>query len=65
MPPKKGNEELIQEAKSFFKTYKKEIGESIRKGKKVVYVNFEDLSSDSPTLAEALIGNPEEILQLL
>ena len=66
MPAKKSNnEELTIEAKSFFETYKKEIGESIRKGKKVVYVNFDDLSSNSPVLAEALIGNPEEIFQLL
>ena len=65
MPEKKSNEDLTIEAKSFFETYKKEIGESIRKGKKVVFVSFTDLSSDSPVLAEALIGNPEEALQLL
>jgi len=59
------SEDLITDAKIFFETYKKEIGESIRKGKKVVFVNFEDLSSSSPTLAEALIDSPEEILQLL
>jgi len=58
-------EELISEAKLFFETYKKEIGESIRKGRKVVFINFEDLSSNSPVLAEALIASPEEILQLL
>ena len=34
------NEELMIEAKSFFTTYKKEIGESIRKGKKVVFINY-------------------------
>ncbi len=62
---KKTNEELITEAKSFFETYKKEIGDSIRRGKKVVFVNFDDLSSSSPLLAEALIGNPIEILQIL
>lgn len=62
MPP---NEELIAEAKLFFETYKKEIGDSIRKGRKVIVVNFDDLSSNSPVLAEALISNPEEILQLL
>ncbi len=62
---KKTNEELIAEAKSFFETYKKEIGDSIRKGKRVVFVNFEDLSSSSPMLSEALIGNPIEILQVL
>jgi replicative DNA helicase Mcm len=65
MPAQKGSEELIIEAKSFFETYKKEIGESIRKGKKVIFINFEDLASDSPTLAEALISSPEEILQVL
>jgi len=59
------NEELMIEAKSFFETYKKEIGESIRKGKRVVFVNFEDLSSNSPDLAEALIANPEEMLEIL
>jgi len=59
------NEELISESKLFFETYKKEIGESIRKGRKVVFINFEDLASNSPTLIEALISQPEEVLQLL
>jgi len=62
---KSNNEDLLIEAKSFFETYKKDIGESIRKGKKVVFVSFTDLSSNSPVLAEALISNPEEVLQLL
>jgi len=61
----KGSEELIIEAKSFFDTYKKEIGESIRKGKKVVFINFDDVASHSPILAEALISSPEELLQIL
>ena len=65
MPPIKGSEELIIEAKGFFNTYKKEIGESIRKGKKVVFINFDDLASHSPVLSEALISTPEEILQIL
>jgi len=65
MADKKGSEELIIEAKAFFETYKKEIGESIRRGKKVVFINFEDLASSSPTLSEALISSPEEILQVL
>ena len=65
MPEKKSNEELIIEAKSFFETYKKEVGESIRKGRKVIFVNFEDIASNSPILAEALISSPEEILQVL
>ncbi|MFA5258644.1 MAG: minichromosome maintenance protein MCM [Candidatus Pacearchaeota archaeon] len=65
MDKKKSNEELVIEAKSFFETYKQEVGESIRKGQKVVFVNFTDLSSNSPMLAEALISNPEELLQVL
>jgi len=65
MPSKQTNEDLIIEAKSFFETYKKEVGESIRKGKKVVLVSFDDLVSSSPVLAEALISSPEEVLQLL
>jgi len=59
------NEELISESKMFFETYKKEIGESIRKGKKTVFVNFDDIASSSPILAEALIASPEEVIQLL
>ena len=62
---KKSNEELVVEAKSFFEAYKKEIGESIRKGQKVVSVDFSDLASSSPVLAEGLISSPEEILQVL
>jgi len=65
MPEPLKNEELIAEAKLFFETYKKEIGASIRKGKKVVFINFEDLSSNSPELAEALISSPEEVMQLM
>ncbi len=65
MPLKKTNEDFIIEAKSFFKDYKKQIGDSIRKGKKAIYVNFEDLASSSPILSEALISNPEDILQIL
>ena len=62
---KKSNEELIIDAKEFFNNYKKNIGESIRKGKRVVFIDFNDLSSTSPTLAEYLVGNPEETIQLL
>ena len=65
MAEQKGTEELIIEAKAFFETYKKQIGESIRKGKKVVFIDFNDVASDSPTLAEALMEGPEEILLTL
>ena len=63
--PQRNTEEIIIEAKGFFSTYKHEIGESIRRGKKVVFINFDDISSHSPILAEALISSPEEILQNL
>lgn len=59
------SEELIGESKLFFESYKKQIGDSIRKGRKVVYVNFEDIASTSPILAESLISNPEDVLLLL
>ncbi len=62
---KKSNEEMIAEAKAFLETYKKEIGDTKRKGHKVVFVNFSDLASSSPELAEALISNPEDIIQIL
>ncbi|MFH1359400.1 MAG: ATP-binding protein [archaeon] len=65
MPEQLKSEELISEGKLFFETYKKDIGDSIRKGRKTVFVSFEDLASNSPTLAEALIYSPEEVLQIL
>lgn len=65
MDKKKSNEELIAEAKSFLEIYKKEIGDTRRRGLKVVFVNFTDLASNSPELAEHLISSPEEIIQIL
>ena len=64
MPDKK-QEELIIEAKNFFDSYKEQIGKSIREGKNVILVNFEDVSSFSHKIAESLLENPEEILQIL
>jgi replicative DNA helicase Mcm len=65
MEEKPKTEELIQEAKGFFEAYKKQIGKSVRKERdqKVIFIDFEDLSSFSPILAEALIDSPEEIIQ--
>src|SRR3989344_7769679 len=65
MPEKLKTEELIIEAKKFFDYYKKEVGKSIREGKKVVYVPFSDLSSFSHIIADYLLSNPEEIFQIL
>ena len=61
----KKSEELITEAKNFFNSYKKEVGKSVRTGKNVIMINFEDISSFSHDLAEKLIASPEETLDLL
>ena len=58
-------EDLIMEAKTFFNTQKKELGQSAKKGDKVVRLNFDELSEQSPELAERLITKPEETLQIL
>ena len=58
-------EEIIAEAKNFFNFYKKQVGEAIRKEQKIVYVNFNDLSSFSHQLSDALLERPEEVLVLM
>jgi len=65
MAEKKDTEELIQEAKSFFETYKKEIGESIREDSKVVIVDFEDLAEHNHQFAEDILNQPEDMLQYM
>jgi len=62
---KKGNEELILEAKNFFNANKKEIGESIRKREKVVQISFNSLSEFSHNLSEKLIEDPEDTINIL
>ena len=61
----KRNEDLAIEARNFFNFYKKEVGRSIRTGKKVILVNFDDIASFSHVLAEQLLSTPEEIFQIL
>ncbi|MDO8517117.1 MAG: minichromosome maintenance protein MCM [Nanoarchaeota archaeon] len=58
-------EDLLNEAKTFFSQYKKEIGTSAKKGEKVVRIDFNSLSEQSPLLAESLISKPEESFQIL
>lgn len=60
-----GQDELVNEAKSFFSIHKKGIGESAKKGNKVIHINFESLAENSPTLSENLITKPEETIELL
>ncbi|MBU2616644.1 MAG: hypothetical protein KKB79_01530 [Nanoarchaeota archaeon] len=62
---KPANEELMIEAKNFFESYKKEVGDSIRKGKSVINVDFSTLTEFSNKLAEEVLSNPEETLSLI
>lgn len=61
------NEELIIEAKSFFDSYKKEIGEKIRRESNinVVYIDFMKLTEFSNKLSDEVLSNPEEVLRLV
>jgi len=58
-------EELIIEAKNFFDFYKKDIGESIRKGKKTILLDFTKLIEFSNKLSEEILTNPEETLRMV
>lgn len=62
---KSKNEELLSEAKNFFEFHKKKFGESIRKGKKVIYLDFIELTEFSNSLSEEILLNPEETLRLI
>ncbi len=59
------NEELLIEAKNFFDFYKKELGDSLRKGNNVIYLNFIKLTEFSNKLAEEILTSPEETLRLI
>ncbi|GBE19573.1 replicative DNA helicase [archaeon BMS3Abin17] len=59
------NEELTIEAKNFFDFYKKELGDSIRKGNNVIYLDFMKLTEFSNKLSDELLLNPEETLRLI
>jgi len=59
------NEDLIIEAKNFFDSYKKEVGESIRKGNNVINIDFMRLTEFSNKLSDEILENPEEILRLI
>ncbi len=55
-------EDLILEAKSFFDSYKKELGDSLRKGNNVVLLDFLKLTEFSSLLSDQLVTDPEETL---
>ena len=58
-------EELLIEAKGFIDSYKKEIGESLKSGSNVVFIDFMQLSEFSNNLADEILANPEEALRLI
>lgn len=58
-------EELLIEAKKFFEYHKAEIGEAKRKGKGVVFLDFRTLTEFSNPLADEIIANPEETLEII
>ncbi|MFW6282423.1 MAG: ATP-binding protein [Minisyncoccales bacterium] len=64
MAIKNKKEDLIIEAKNFFNYNKKEIADSIRKGRRVIYLDFMRLSEFSSDLTEEILLNPEEALDL-
>ena len=62
---KSKKEDLIIEAKNFFDFHKKELGESLRKGGNVIYLNFMKLTEFSNILSDEIITNPEETLRIV
>jgi replicative DNA helicase Mcm len=58
-------EDLIIEAKNFFDAHKKELGESLRKGSKVIYLDFLKLTEFSNVLSDQIITNPEETFAII
>jgi len=59
------SEDLIIESKNFFESYKKEIGDSLRKGNKVIYIDFMILTQFSSKLSDEILSNPEETLRIV
>ncbi len=59
------NEELTIEAKNFFDFHKKELGESIRKGNNIIYLDFMKLTEFSNKLSDEILSNPEDSLRLI
>ena len=50
--PQPKREELIIEAKKFFDSYKEKLGDSLRKGKNVIYLDFMTLTEFSTLLSD-------------
>ena len=59
------SEDLMLDARNFVDSYKKEIGKSIKEGKKVIFIDFKELASFSHQLAEAIVNHPGDNIQIL
>jgi replicative DNA helicase Mcm len=59
------HENLLLESKKFFDFYKKGLGDSLRKGNNVIYLNFMDLTEFSNDLAEEILSNPEDTISII
>ncbi|MCL5730311.1 MAG: minichromosome maintenance protein MCM, partial [Candidatus Pacearchaeota archaeon] len=62
---KSNKEELVIEAKNFFDFYKREFGESIRKGNNVIFLDFMKITEFSNKLSDEILATPEETLALI
>ncbi|MFA5992788.1 MAG: LAGLIDADG family homing endonuclease [Candidatus Pacearchaeota archaeon] len=58
-------EEMVIEAKNFFNSYRKKIGEAIRESENIIFVSFSDLAAFSHQLSEALLEKPEEVINIM
>ncbi len=58
-------EEINIESKKFFESYKKEIGASLRKKDKIIYIDFMKLTEFSNLLPDEILSNPEESLRIM
>ena len=62
---KKKQSEMLEEAKGFLQSYKKELGNSIRTGEKVIVIPFNAISHQARELSERILEAPEESLAIL
>ena len=60
---KSRKEDVVTEAKNFFDFYKKELGEFLKGGGNVVYVDFMKLTEFSSKLSDEVMSNPEDTLR--
>jgi replicative DNA helicase Mcm len=62
---KKKREELILEAKQFFDAYKKDIIELKKPEEKIIKINFNQLASYCPELANSVLEYPEDTTSII